>query len=182
MAPDSPFLPDKANSMTHPMVEQLRFTRGEFRRGLEGLAEADAARRFLPMNCISWNIGHLAAQENKWFLQFAQGKNLHPSLNEQFGYGAPACTPALADVLPLWEAVTREADPWLETLDANALAAPMVREGMPFQTLLGTAMQRVIYHYWYHCGENLAIRQNLGQTGLPQFVGDIDNLAPYRAG
>jgi hypothetical protein len=26
-----------------------------------------------------------------------------------------------------------------------------------------------------------AIRQNLGHTGLPDFVGDIDGEAPYRA-
>ena len=168
--------------MTHPLVEQLRFTRSEFRRGLEGLAEADAARRFLPMNCISWNIGHLAAQENKWFLQYAQQKDLFPSLNERFGYGAPACTPSLAEVLPLWETVTRAVDPWIDMLDTAALEKTILREGKPSQGLLGTVLQRVIYHYWYHCGENMAIRQNLGQTGLPQFVGDIDNLAPYRAG
>jgi hypothetical protein len=39
----------------------------------------------------------------------------------------------------------------------------------------------MIYHYWYHTGENAAIRQNLGHTGLPNFVGDIDGEAPYRA-
>jgi len=27
----------------------------------------------------------------------------------------------------------------------------------------------------------MAIRQNLGHTGLPDFVGDIDTEAPYRA-
>ena len=40
-------------------------------------------------------------------------------------------------------------------------------------------MQRVIYHYWYHTGENMAIRQMLGHTGLPDFVGNIDDEAPY---
>jgi len=42
-------------------------------------------------------------------------------------------------------------------------------------------LQRTLYHYWYHTGENAAIRQNLGHTGLPDFVGDIDEEAPYRA-
>jgi hypothetical protein len=41
-------------------------------------------------------------------------------------------------------------------------------------------LQRVIYHYWYHNGENQAIRQNLGHTNLPQFIGDIHSEAPYR--
>ena len=40
-------------------------------------------------------------------------------------------------------------------------------------------LQRVIYHYWYHNGENCAIRQMLGHTNLPQFVGNIDEEAPY---
>jgi hypothetical protein len=42
-------------------------------------------------------------------------------------------------------------------------------------------LQRVIYHYWYHTGENMAIRQMLGHTRLPEFVGNIDSQAPYRA-
>ncbi len=35
------------------------------------------------------------------------------------------------------------------------------------------------YHYWYHLGEAHAIRQMLGHTGLPQFVGDMGIKAPY---
>jgi len=30
-----------------------------------------------------------------------------------------------------------------------------------------------IYHYWTHLGEAHAIRQMLGYTDLPQFVGDM---------
>src|SRR4051812_20536632 len=44
-------------AMTHPLVEQLRFARSEFRRGIEGVSDEEARRRFLPMNCLSWNIG-----------------------------------------------------------------------------------------------------------------------------
>jgi hypothetical protein len=36
------------------------------------------------------------------------------------------------------------------------------------------------YHYWYHLGEALAVRQMLGHRDLPDFVGDIDSQAPYR--
>ena len=46
--------------MPHPLVLQLRFTRSEFQRALEGITDDEARRRFLPMNCISWNIGRLA--------------------------------------------------------------------------------------------------------------------------
>lgn len=38
----------------------------------------------------------------------------------------------------------------------------------------------MIYHYWYHAGENMGIRQALGHTGLQDFVGDIDIEAPYQ--
>ena len=38
------------------------------------------------------------------------------------------------------------------------------------------------YHYWFHTGEILAIRQVLGHARLPEFVGNIDVEAPYRAG
>jgi hypothetical protein len=41
-------------------------------------------------------------------------------------------------------------------------------------------MYRMLYHYWYHTGENMAIRQNLGHADLPQFVGNIDEEAPYQ--
>ena len=36
------------------------------------------------------------------------------------------------------------------------------------------------YHYWYHTGEIQAIRQMLGHSNLPEYVGDIETEAPYR--
>src|SRR5438105_8640056 len=38
-------------TMTHPLVQQLRFTRSEFKRGLDGVTDAEARQRFMPMNC-----------------------------------------------------------------------------------------------------------------------------------
>ncbi len=78
--------------MSHPLVDQFRFTRNEWLRGLEGVSEGDAARHFGPMNCISWIVGH----------------------------------------------------------------------------------------YWFHNGEIQAVRQMLGQSSLPEYVGDIEIQAPYR--
>ena len=49
--------------MLHPLVLQLRFTRNEFQRALVDLTDDDARHRFMPMNCIGWNVGHLAWQE-----------------------------------------------------------------------------------------------------------------------
>ncbi len=88
--------------MTHPLVTQLRFTRAEFQRALEGLSEEDACKRLLPMNCISWNVGHLAWQEQRYFLWFAQDKILIPRLNEEFRFGGPASTPSLAEMQEAW--------------------------------------------------------------------------------
>ncbi len=52
----------------------------------------------------------------------------------------------------------------------------------PLPTTWGNLLQRTVYHYWYHTGENMGIRQALGHAGLQHFVGDIDTEAPYRAG
>jgi uncharacterized damage-inducible protein DinB len=163
--------------MTHPMVLQLRFTRREFIRGLKGLSEEDAQRRLLPMNSLSWNVGHLAWHEQRYFLMFAQGIELYPDINRQFAYGAPASTPALAEMLAAWEAVTAAADPWLDRLTTASLQELV---GPKKNRIYGNLLQRVIYHYWYHNGENQAIRQQLGHGGLEEFVGNIDEEGSYQ--
>ena len=167
--------------MPHPLVLQLRFTRSEWKRSLEGVTDAEARQRFLPMNCISWNLGHLAWQEQRYWLWRGQNQTLLPEINEQFAYGAPASTPALAAMWQAWETITRAADPWLDTLTTEALQQqrPFTSDGETFYLTFGSLMQRVIYHYWYHTGENQAIRQMLGHTDLPEFVGNIDEEAPY---
>jgi uncharacterized damage-inducible protein DinB len=165
---------------THPLVAQLRFTRSEFRRALEGLSDAEALRRFPPMNCISWNIGHLTWQEQRYWLTFMQGQTPIPLLNELAGYGQPASTPPLDDIWSAWHAITTAADPYLDTLTSELLQEPLVVDGEPVVYTRGSLLQRVIYHYWYHTGENMAIRQMLGHADLPEFVGDIDIEAPYQ--
>jgi uncharacterized damage-inducible protein DinB len=166
--------------MQHPLVAQLGFTRNEFQRALEGVSEDDARKRILPMNCISWNVGHLAWQEQRYFITFAQGNILLPELNQQFAYGAPACIPALEEMQQAWQTVTRAADRWLEAATTENLLRTFTSPSGDWTTSFGNLLQRVIYHYWYHTGENMAIRQALGHTGLPDFVGDIDDEAPYR--
>lgn len=168
--------------MAHALVDQLRFTRSEFLRGLEGLGEEDAQRRLGSMNCISWNVGHLAWQEQRYWLQRLAGTTLLPELDRQFCYGCPPLTPPLAAMLAAWNAVIAASDPLLDALATADLTSQRSFgvEGGEFVTSVGNLMQRVIYHYWYHNGENQAIRQTLGHSGLPDFVGDIDVLAPYR--
>jgi DinB superfamily len=161
--------------MAHPLVAQLRFTRSEFVRGLMGLSDADARQRLDPMNCISWIIGHLAWQEQRYWLLRAQGRLLLPDLNERVAYGRPATTPALEEMWAAWRTVTDAADPWLDGLTTAALQRPLA-DGL---SSVGTFLRRTTYHYWYHLGEALAVRQVLGHRELPDFVGDIDAQAPY---
>ncbi len=167
--------------MTHPLVLQLRFTRSEWKRALESLSDADARRRIGPMNCISWNIGHLAWQEQRYWLWRGQNREVLPELNELFAYGAPACTPPLEDMWAAWHTITAAADPWLDTLTTAKLQQTdhFTVDGQQWHFTFGSLLQRVIYHYWYHLGENMAIRQQLGHRDLPDFVGDIDTEAPY---
>ena len=166
--------------MPHPLVLQLRFTRSEFQRALVGVTDEDARRRVMPMNCISWNIGHLAWQEQRYWLLRAQGQMLMPDINEQFASGAPASTPSLDEAWDAWHTIIRAADPWLDAATTATLQEPVIVNGKPIGTNFGNLLQRVIYHYWYHTGENMAIRQQLGHAGLPDFVGNIDTEAPYR--
>jgi uncharacterized damage-inducible protein DinB len=163
----------------HPLVYQLRFTRSEFKRGLKGLSDEDACKRLLPMNSISWNVGHLAWQEQRYFLFFGQGLMPYPDVQEQFAYGCPPSTPSLRKVLSTWKKITQEADAWLDTLTSEKLQEDFTITGSTTTRTFGNLLQRTIYHYWYHTGENLAIRQMLGHTDLPVFVGNIDRQAPY---
>lgn len=167
--------------MAHPLVEQLRFARSEFVRGLEGVSEVEGCVRHGPMNCISWTVCHLAWQEQRYWLSAGQGTVLIPELNTHFAYGAPASTPSLAQSWQTWRNIIAAADPWLDTLSTEALQAPRelpVQGGFIIRTY-GSLMLRTIYHYWYHLGEGMAVRQILGHTDLPDFVGNIDDEAPY---
>jgi uncharacterized damage-inducible protein DinB len=148
-------------------------------RGLGGVSIEDARQRLLPMNCMAWNVGHLVWQEQRYWLMRAQVNVLIPELNTEFAYGAPASTPDLEEIRKAWGKITEACDPWLDAVTTETLQEAVVIDAKPSEYIFGSLLQRTIYHYWYHTGENLAIRQMLGHTGLPDFVGDIDTEAPY---
>src|SRR5687767_12123029 len=100
--------------MPHPLVEQLRFTRAEWQRALRGVPEEDGYRRLEPMNSIGWIVGHLAWQEQAYWLTRGQQKTPLPTLNETVASGGPATTPSLAEMRAAWKMVTALADPWLD--------------------------------------------------------------------
>lgn len=165
--------------MTHPLIDQFRFTRREWLRGLEGVSEADGSQHFGPVNCISLTVGHLAWHEQRYWLIRSQEKLLYPELNELFAYGAPMSTPSLAEMRTKWQTVTQAADPFLDTLTTAILQTDLPLDGKPSGQSVGSAMRRITYHYWYHIGEIQAIRQMLGHKELPEYVGDIEIEAPY---
>ncbi|HMD88568.1 MAG TPA: DinB family protein [Anaerolineaceae bacterium] len=159
----------------HGLVTQLKFTRSEFMRGLDGISAADGITRFEPMNCISWIVGHMADQENRYWVERAQGIHLLPELNALVGHGQPASTPPLQDMLAAWRQVTAAADVYLNILTPELLNSPVMAHEKPLPTNIGTQILRNIYHYWYHLGEAAAIRQMLGHKNLPEFVGNMEH-------
>jgi hypothetical protein len=132
------------------------------------------------MNSIGWIVAHMAWHEQRYWLTRGVGETPRPELNEIAANGGPATTPPLRAMIAAWRTVTTAADPWLDGLTAADLPAPLPGSG-PKRTI-GSAIQRVTYHYWFHTGEILAIRQVLGHARLPEFVGNIDDDAPYRPG
>ena len=183
--------------MIHPLVTQLRFARSEFVRCLEGVSDEDARHRIMPMNCISWMVGHMAAQEQYYFVYFPQGNVPHPQLNKLVGFGHPATTPPLDEMWRAWHDITTAADPFLDSLAEEQLEIYPEQETKGFEDSLfgmlsdeemakvlaegsvqagesfGTRILRVTYHYFFHTGEAHAIRQQLGHPNLPFFVGNM---------
>ena len=160
--------------MPHPLVTQLRFARSEFVRCLDGVSEADGIRRLKPMNCISWNIGHLAHQEQTYWVYLAQGRMVAPGLREIVGWGFPATTPSLAGMWQTWRAITAAADEYLDTVTQDVLLTHLEGEDGPSRENVGTMILRNAWHYWFHLGEAHAMRQILGHKNLPQFVGGVE--------
>jgi hypothetical protein len=166
--------------MVHPLVEQLYFARTEWLRALRGVTEADGFKRLEPMNSIGWICGHLAWQEQAYWLTRGQATTPLPTLNEIVASGGPATTPSLKEMRAAWRLVTRLADLWLDALTTADMTAELPRPP-GYRRTVGDGLRRMTYHYWFHIGEILAIRQILGHRKLPEYVGNLESLAGYRA-
>lgn len=167
-------------SMAHPRVEQLRFARSEWLRGLDGVAEEDGVRRLLPMNSISWMVGHLAWHERFIWLQRGQGTlGVEPAL-DGVANGLPASTPPLAEMWDAWRRITVNADTFLDRSTAVDLLTMLPHDDRPEPPTIGSQLLRTTYHYWSHIGEASAVRQILGHGDVPQFVGPLERLTPFR--
>ena len=161
--------------MVHPLVSQLHFSRNEFRRVFEGVTADEAETRLGQMNCMSWIVGHLAAQEQSYWVVLAQGleRTVDPGLNAIAGPGSPPSTPPWDEMWNTWTEITQTADRYLNGLDSETLTTFLERDGQPLRESVGTMLFRNIHHYWFHLGEAHAIRQQFGHQDLPSFVGQF---------
>ncbi len=131
------------------------------------------------MNSISWMVGHLAWHERLVWMERGQGTAVEPSL-DTLATGLPASTPPLEPMWAAWRRMTEAADVFLDTLTSEDLLVPLPNDRRAKQSSAGNQLQRITYHYWSHIGEASAVRQILGDPDLPQFVGPIEEVAPYR--
>jgi len=162
--------------MIHPLVTQLRFARREFLRCVDGISAEDAMRRLEPINALSWTVGHLANHEHWLWVQLAQGQNIAPELYKLAGYGSPPSAPPWNEMLALWKQIAAAADRYLDTLTEESMDQHLIWRGTPRPESVGKSLLRNTYHIWFHLGEAHAIRQMLGHTNLPDFVGDMSEL------
>lgn len=166
----------------HPIVEQLRFTRSEWLRALRGVTAKDAKVHHGRMNSIGWIVGHMAWQEQRYLLMRPQKITLREDIQTQFTTGGKMSTPELKDTLAAWRQITKASDPFLDSLTTPKLVRdlPLVTGKRSGQTQ-ADAIRRMTFHYWFHIGEILAIRQVLGRRKLPEYVGPLEAKAPFRA-
>jgi hypothetical protein len=89
-------------------------------------------------------------------------------------------TPSLKAMRAAWSKVTKEPEPFLDSLTTRQLLRDLPRDGKPSGQTFADGIRRMTFHYWFHIGEILAIRQMLGQRRLPEYVGNLEAKAPYR--
>jgi hypothetical protein len=162
------------------LVNQLRFARSEFRKGFSGVTEEEGFKRLMPMNSIAWIVGHLGWHEQHYWLKMMQGIVLYPELIEANAFGKPPIEVSFSRMVECWESVIQETDIYLSTLTLADLDRTVIIEGRKQPFHIGTKLNRMIYHYWYHTGEIQAIRQLLGHKDLPDFVSDdIETIGKF---
>jgi len=88
----------------------------------------------------------------------------------------PASTPPWDEMLETWQQVTVATNEYLDTITVEDLDKHYDWKDTQWQEDVGTMLMRVIFHYWFHIGETQAVRQRLGHTDLPEFVGDMSDV------
>ena len=78
-------------------------------------------------------MGHLATQENAYWVLWAQGTRLAPGLRELVGHGQPASTPSWDEMWEAWREITNAADKYLDTLTEAQLRTHLEWKGKLLQ-------------------------------------------------
>lgn len=102
----------------HPLVLQLRFTRREFQRALEGVTDEEARKRFEPMNSFTGLFALKVGSST-------------PKSTSCAGLGGRPPRPPLDEMWQAWNTITQAADPWLDTLTTDQLSTHMIVDGEP---------------------------------------------------
>ena len=129
--------------MAHPLVDQLRFTRSEWLRGLRGVTDEDAARHFGQMNSIGWIVGHLTWQEQRYLLHRPQGLMPRPDIQAEFATGEPMSTPSLKAMLAAWRKITGATEDFLDALSTERLLVDLPLNGKRTGQTQGSAIRRM---------------------------------------
>ncbi len=162
--------------MAHVLVEQLRFTRSHWQRGLTDVTAGEGLQRHGRINPIGWMIGHMADHEQFCWFVLGQQQAAPMPLVDALASGEPASAPPLDEMWDAWHHITRASDPWLDSLTAAQMEEYLPGDREQVENI-GSSLLHVIYHYWYHLGEAMAARQLLAgdsQHPLPEFPGPID--------
>lgn len=165
--------------MAHKIVEHLWFARAKWLTGYDGLSNEEAQIRHGDANSPSWMVGHLAFFEQLTWCQLAQEKTVVEGM-DVYGFGAPATTPPLAEVMAAWKTIIPVCDVYLEQLSEADMSAFLIRpNGQRFGDDIGTTLLRHTWHYWYHLGEMQALRSKMGHKNLPPYIGKISGYGQF---
>lgn len=132
------------------------------------MSEADLEKRVGGVNSIAWMAGHLAWQEQAYWLT---SRGMEPIADlAPYKNGCEPCAPSFAELFAAWEQVTAATDAWLDGLTEDDLRGHF--PGRRFFEIenIGSLMMRVFGHYYVHVGQITAIRKILGYD-VPGFVG-----------
>lgn len=152
----------------HHLVRYLQHVRRELRRAVDGMTVADLERRVGGINSVAWMVGHLAWQEQGYWLT-SRGEPAVADLHA-FGHARPEAPPRFGELFDVWVRVTAAADPWLVGLQDEDLRAHLQGRRLFDEENIGTLLTRTSSHYYLHIGQITAIRKLLDYP-VPGFVG-----------
>jgi len=150
--------------MAHHLVRYVWHVRRELERALDGISEEDLNKEVHGLNSIAWMIGHLANQEQAYWLLFRNEELIDKNLrhyNNKVEEGKD-----FAELFELWKTITNRSNAWLETATTSDLENTFEKA----KENTGSLMTRVIGHYYFHIGQIATIRKLLGYD-VPGFVG-----------